>query len=107
MCWRKQAELLESPSGGVVMSAGAGALQVRLGGVSSYHGKTKNKPEFGCGSLPENKDINRSIDLVTQTLLLWCVVISIMFVMVLVSDSHLVSQTLSTAHPSFIGLSSL
>jgi adenosylcobinamide-phosphate synthase len=46
MCWSQQAKLIDSPSGGVVMSAGAGALQVRLGGACSYHGKIKNKPEF-------------------------------------------------------------
>lgn len=77
-CWRKQAALLDSPSAGVVMTAGAGALQLRLGGDGYYHGKLKAKPEFGCGSLPIDDDIPRSLSLLVKTLFLWCAVIAIL-----------------------------
>lgn len=74
-CWQQQAKDLESPSAGVVMSSGAGALGVLLGGDTMYHGKMKSKPTFGAGKLPKRDDIRRSIQLVSRTLVLWCVVI--------------------------------
>ena len=70
-CWRQQAHLLESPNGGVVMAAGAGALGVRLGGDGIYSGVVKSKPDFGRGPGPSNHDIVHSLDLITKTLLLW------------------------------------
>ena len=70
-CWQQQARFLDSPNAGVVMTAGAGALDITLGGDSYYQGKLKQKPVFGCGSLPNNKDIARSIRLIDKTLLLW------------------------------------
>ncbi len=76
-CWSQQAGLLDSPSAGVVMTSGAGALQLKLGGSSYYHGKLKQKPVFGCGQEPENEDIQRSLSMVSKTLCLWCAVIII------------------------------
>ncbi|ODS23912.1 hypothetical protein AB835_06210 [Candidatus Endobugula sertula] len=76
-CWQQQAKLLKSPSAGVVMSSGAGSLQVRLGGDTIYHGETIPKPEFGCGEEPVSHDIQRSLRLVGLTLLLWCTLIVI------------------------------
>ncbi|MGH1439788.1 MAG: adenosylcobinamide-phosphate synthase CbiB [Cellvibrionaceae bacterium] len=74
-CWFKQAHRLESPNAGVVMTAGAGALELTLGGPSHYHGEIKHKPEFGCGQLPENNDISRSLRLVSRTAMLWCLLL--------------------------------
>lgn len=74
-CWRKQAGLLESPNAGVVMTSGAGALSVELGGNCLYHGIISEKPTFGCSRLPDDGDIQRSVQLVDRTLLLWCCVI--------------------------------
>jgi len=74
-CWQQQAHLLESPSAGVVMAAGAGALNVRLGGDSVYHGQRKVKPVFGAGRDPENHDLHNSLRLVGKTLVLWCTVL--------------------------------
>ncbi|MGH1487085.1 MAG: adenosylcobinamide-phosphate synthase CbiB [Cellvibrionaceae bacterium] len=70
-CWREQSHLLESPNGGVVMTAGAGALNVTLGGNSYYKGELKEKPLFGCGETPENNDLLRCLNLIDKTLLLW------------------------------------
>lgn len=70
-CWRTQAPYWDSPNGGPVMAAGAGALQVRLGGPAVYHGIAKARPELGIGLAPGAADIQRSLRLVLHGLLLW------------------------------------
>ena len=74
-CWRTQAHLLDSPNGGVVMTAGAGALNIKLGGTAQYHGVVKDKAFFGSDNEPVNTDIIRANRLITSTLLLWTVLI--------------------------------
>ena len=70
-CWVNQAKLLESPNGGVVMTAGAGSLNLKLGGTASYHGEDKEKPFFGGANLPSNNDIKRANQLINLSLILW------------------------------------
>jgi len=70
-CWDNQASLLESPNGGVVMTAGAGSLNLKLGGTASYHGQDKEKPFFGGANLPTNDDIKRANQLINLSLILW------------------------------------
>jgi len=76
-CWKTQACLLESPNAGVVMSAGAGALNVQLGGAARYHGQLKQKPLFGGQKSVENADITRANTLLNKTLWLWLFVVLI------------------------------
>jgi adenosylcobinamide-phosphate synthase len=57
------------------MTAGAGALNLQLGGAARYHGQLKHKPVFGGDKLPEDYDIVRASALVFKTLLLWVVLI--------------------------------
>lgn len=70
-CWRTQSGLLESPNGGVVMTAGAGALNLKLGGPAHYHGQLKQKPFFGGTQSPEDGDIHRANRLLDSSLRLW------------------------------------
>jgi adenosylcobinamide-phosphate synthase len=70
-CWRAQAASWESPNAGPVMAAGAGALQVRLGGTAIYHGAVSERPLLGCGAEVECGDIPRAVQLVQRTLYLW------------------------------------
>jgi len=77
-CWKKQAHLLDSPNAGPVMTAGAGALDLQLGGPTWYHGKLKNKVYFGTDKLPTNNDIIRANSLITATLFLWVMLIIIL-----------------------------
>ncbi|MES9937621.1 MAG: adenosylcobinamide-phosphate synthase CbiB [Sedimenticola sp.] len=70
-CWRDQAGLLASPNGGPVMTAGAGALDIELGGPAVYQGKRVEKPLFGGDNPPDLSDIYRALDLVHKSLLLW------------------------------------
>jgi len=77
-CWKRQANLLDSPNAGPVMTAGAGTLDLKLGGPAWYHGKLKNKVYFGTDKLPTNNDIIRANSLITATLILWIVLIIIL-----------------------------
>ncbi len=70
-CWRAQAPLWDSPNAGPVMAAGAGALQVKLGGAAIYHGQLEQRPVLGCGASVAAADILRAVRLVRHTLYLW------------------------------------
>jgi adenosylcobinamide-phosphate synthase len=69
--WRQQGRLWESPNAGPVMAAGAGSLQVRLGGPAFYHGQWKVRPALGQGAEPESRDIARALRLVSPGILIW------------------------------------
>ncbi len=74
-CWRTQASTWYSPNAGPVMSAGAGAIQVTLGGSASYHGHRKQRPTLGLGASANQAHILQAIRLVKRSLVLWCAVI--------------------------------
>ncbi|WP_342782588.1 adenosylcobinamide-phosphate synthase CbiB [Salinisphaera orenii] len=74
-CWRAQAGACDSPNAGPVMSAGAGALGLRLGGAARYHGQQRARPELGCGAPPADGDVRRALALIGRALVLWCAVI--------------------------------
>lgn len=75
-CWRQQAPQWDSPNAGPVMAAGAGALQVRLGGAAIYHGVPEQRPALGCGGAAGAADIARALQLVRHTLYLWLAAIA-------------------------------
>ncbi len=76
-CWKRQAPELESPNAGPVMTAGAGALNVNLGGPAYYHGRLKDKIHFGTDRIAENDDIVNATKLIDKTLCCWLAVIVI------------------------------
>lgn len=70
--WRvmiRDASRHPSPNGGWCEAAWAGALGVRLGGASNYHGRTEQRPELGDvdASPPDTSTIRRAARLVTLT----------------------------------------
>ena len=73
-CWKTQAPLWDSPNAGPVMSAGAGAMNVKLGGAARYHGEWHTRPTLGAGSPPEISDIERALRLVRHGVYLWLVI---------------------------------
>jgi len=73
-CWRAQAPAWDSPNAGPVMAAGAGALQVSLGGPAVYHGHLEVRPRLGEGPAPQAADIRRALALVRRGLRLWLIV---------------------------------
>ena len=70
-CWRTQAASCKSPNGGPVMSSGAGALALELGGPTRYHGKLEDCPVLGRGERPMAKDIVHATTLVQHGIYLW------------------------------------
>jgi adenosylcobinamide-phosphate synthase len=73
-CWKTQARFCSSPNGGPVMTAGAGSLQITLGGGAVYHGQWQEKIIMGEGEEPEAHDIERALQLVRNSAWLWVVV---------------------------------
>lgn len=70
-CWRRQAPLWDSPNAGPVMAAGAGSLEVSLGGAAEYHGELHQRPQLGEGPAPRARDIERAMNLVVAGVGLW------------------------------------
>lgn len=80
--WRTQAHLCQSPNAGPVMAAGAGALDVALGGVASYQQQSVYKPHLGTNKVPVDDDLLRALRLVRNTLILWVVAGSVIVAVV-------------------------
>jgi adenosylcobinamide-phosphate synthase len=73
-CWRAQAPAWSSPNAGPVMSSGAGALGVQLGGAAIYDGEVEHRPPLGAGLPATGADIRRAWRLVARTTVLWLAV---------------------------------
>lgn len=71
-CWRRQAPAWDSPNAGPVMSAGAGALGITLGGGGCYHGAWRDRPWLGEGGAPVDGAIRRALALIDRALVAWC-----------------------------------
>jgi adenosylcobinamide-phosphate synthase len=70
-CWRAQAPAWSSPNAGPVMSSGAGALGLSLGGAAVYDGEVEQRPPLGLGQPARTADILRAWRLVRNTAALW------------------------------------
>jgi adenosylcobinamide-phosphate synthase len=70
-CWQEQAPRWSSPNAGPVMAAGAGALDLQLGGAAIYHGAEEIRPALGRGRSAQANDIWRAQALLDRSLLIW------------------------------------
>jgi adenosylcobinamide-phosphate synthase len=74
-CWRLQAPAWDSPNAGPVMAAGAGALELGLGGGAYYHGQWEERPPLGMGSVPNARSIYAALRLVRAGVVLWMLLV--------------------------------
>lgn len=79
--WRTQGHLCQSPNAGPVMAAGAGALDVSLGGVATYQKQSVYKPHLGTTNAATDADLLRALRLVRNTLALWVTVGAVVVVL--------------------------
>lgn len=77
-----QGVLCSSPNAGPVMAAGASSLNVELGGDAFYQQKLISKPTLGYGNEPQINDINRAIELIDKSLLVWLAVVGIVTIFI-------------------------
>ena len=71
--WKAQTGMHKSINGGPIMAAGAGALNLRIGGPVAYNGVLEVKPWLGEGRDAENQDIERAIELIQRSVAVWIV----------------------------------
>ena len=75
-CWKTQAAAWTSPNAGPVMSAGAGALRLTMGGSAEYDGVRELRPTLGMGPAAKAVDIGRAWRLVVKACVLWVAVLA-------------------------------
>ncbi|MDI1363135.1 adenosylcobinamide-phosphate synthase CbiB [Methylotenera sp.] len=81
-CWKSQAPTWDSPNAGPVMSSGAGALNVKLGGAARYFGEWHERPVLGADNPPVLNDIERALALVRHGVYIWLGIFSIITLMI-------------------------
>lgn len=86
-CWKSQAPTWDSPNAGPVMSAGAGALNVKLGGAARYFGEWHERPVLGAGNPPVLQDIERALALIRHGVYLW-IALFLIIVLMIASVAH-------------------
>jgi len=77
-CWREQAPRWDSPNAGPVMAAGAGSLNVLLGGAAVYHGAIEQRPTLGAGHAATAAHVSAALQLVQRTVTLWLAVLIVL-----------------------------
>ncbi|NML30931.1 adenosylcobinamide-phosphate synthase CbiB [Paraburkholderia antibiotica] len=77
-CWREQAPRWDSPNAGPVMAAGAGSLNVLIGGAAVYHGTLESRPTLGFGHPAETRHVGAALMLVERTVILWLAVLIVL-----------------------------
>lgn len=79
----RDAKKNESPNAGYPEAAVAGALDIRIGGPSVYHGKIKEKSYIGNkGREIEENDIKKTLNMMIVSVLLMVAILSLMEVLI-------------------------
>ncbi|MEX2475758.1 adenosylcobinamide-phosphate synthase CbiB [Marinobacter sp.] len=76
-CWQTQAPQWDSPNAGPVMAAGAGALEVSLGGPAPYATGVKQRPVLGQGAAASADTVDGALRLVWMGVWLWLGVLAL------------------------------
>jgi adenosylcobinamide-phosphate synthase len=75
-CWRTQAKTWPVQPGGILLSSGAGALGVLLGGtLTGPTGEPEFRPELGLGERADADAMPSAVGLVWRALLVWLVLL--------------------------------
>ena len=82
-CWRTQARTWADAGAGVVLSAGAGAMGVRLGMPVQEVEGMQPRPEIGVGEPADGPFLDSTVGLVWRALVVW------LFVLVLITVARL------------------
>ena len=81
-CWKSQGLGWKSPNAGPVMAAGAGALNLSVGGDETYHGRLQRRsvlgPPFGDSTRPDAAGLQKACRLVNRSLALWLIAIALL-----------------------------
>ena len=77
-CWQEQARRWDSPNAGPVMAAGAGSLNVLLGGAAVYHGTLEQRPTLGAGQPASAAHVMAALHLVQRSVILWLAVLIVL-----------------------------
>ncbi len=78
-CWRGQASSWIDANEGVILSAGAGALGIRLGGSLHIADSELLRPEIGTEEQPAPESIDAAVALVWRAVLLWLAVVGLLW----------------------------
>lgn len=76
-CWRTQSNSWGNVEEGVVLSAGAGALGIRLGEAVHENGSVVFRPELGLGDEVEVNHMAAAVGLVWRSVLIWMILIAL------------------------------
>lgn len=81
-CWWQQGGHWKSPNAGPVMAAGAGALNIRLGGPAPYQNKLQDRPRLGPeqGQPASVDSIHDACHLINRSLVIWVAAIGLVAV---------------------------
>jgi adenosylcobinamide-phosphate synthase len=79
-CWRTQAGRWPDRLLGVVLSAGAGALGVRLGMPVIRNGTLEDRPDLGLGDDADTAFLDSTVGLVWRSLVLWLAMLMVIVV---------------------------
>jgi adenosylcobinamide-phosphate synthase len=84
--WKTQGTVWKSPNAGPVMAAGAGSLNVSLGGAETYQGELQQRsvlgPENSAQTRASSAALAASCRLVNKSILLWLLVIALLDLLV-------------------------
>lgn len=74
-CWQTQTSAWDSPNAGPVMAAGAGSLNVILGGPAPYGDRIRRRPILGAGKVATAGAVRGALTVVTRGAWLWVVLV--------------------------------
>jgi adenosylcobinamide-phosphate synthase len=74
-CWHDQAPRWDSPNAGPVMAAGAGSLNVVLGGTAVYDGAPERRPVLGAGVPARAEHVAAALHLVQRGVVVWLAIL--------------------------------